>query len=574
MAVIQFAEWAKHQADLFSDEERLQVMQVTWDNFVSHWLRLVTVEQMAVVNRSLEVVLGDGWRWVPWPLGSDSPTDVKAIPPLITVSIADSNEIILPILGVMDVHQRWLDLPEERPDHPLVAAMDIRQSTPDEALISNVNNMTPIPYAASEVLRRSWKEDRDEADVVLNGKPLTEYLSVVPPGYPRRRLYVDRPNLVDSSGRLRLNTSERRNIYTHDARQRPVPMIAWSRYDGSLRQDLWLLLAVVYASTTAILWTEEDGARFLARNEYGGFRNHNEADIERWRTLWVYAQHLEIWYSDERGSRFVKVAYVYPFDNGMVCIDKPTWYSEAAGRFTLTGAGQRARYVGERRNYSRLIGCMEYWLARSYDGISGIAPLLRPARGKDGPGPWALSPSGGTDWWKWHEVLEVLLSEQVDRETPNARAVALRRYQRLVDGLQEAGYTRRGASGNGDAVEVETTQRGRRSTPALRFRATVRFCETTRLAEDHSWRTTPLPDWLRWNDSAVADIEDTVLARRRELRERRKTLTLEEVEEALQRCNGNMAQAERELGVGGSEPGNYLRGWLRRKKRRNPPRAE
>ena len=538
---------------------------MSWDEFVVHWLRDVTVEQMAVVNRSLEVVLGDGWWWAPWPWGSDSPTDVRAIPPPISVSIRDSNEVIFEILDVMDVHQRWLALPKPRPDHPLVTVMDIRQSTPDEALISNVNNMTRIHYAASEVLRRSWREDRDANDVVLNGKPLTDYLSVVPPDLPRRRLYVDRPTLVDSSGSLRFNTGGGQNIYPQDARQRAVPMVAWSRYDGSLRQDLWLLLTVVYGSTSAILWTEEDGARLLAHTEYGSSRRPTKADIERWRVLRVYAQYLEIWYSDERGGRFVKVAYVYPLDDGsLVSIDKPTWHSESEGRFTMTGAGHRARYVGERRSYSRLIGCMEYWLARSYDGTSGVAPLLRPARGKDGPGSWAPSPSGATEWWTWHEVLEVLLSEQVNKETPNAAAAARGRYRRMVDGMQEAGYTRRGAAGNGDSVEVETTPRRRGATPSIRFRATARFCEAARLAQERSWRTTPLRNWLMLNDSTAADITDTERNHRRELRERRKALTLEQVEEALRRCD-SMAQAERDLGVGGPEPGNYLRGWLKRK---------
>ena len=563
MAAILYTWWEKHQADPPNEP------QMSWDEFVSIWLRDVTVPQMAVVNRSLEVVLGDGWWWSPWPLGSDSPNDVIAIPPLISISIKDSTEAILEILDVMDVHQRWLALPTPRPVHPLVAVMNIQQSTRDEALISNVNNMTRIPYAASEVLRRSWREDRDENEVELNGNPLADYLRVLPPGLPRRRLYVDSPTLVDSSGRLRLNTSESRNIYLQDARQRAVPMVAWPRYDSPLRQDLWLLLTVVYGSTSAILWTEEDGARLLARNKYGRFRKPEENDFERWRTLWVYAHHLEIWYSDKQGSRFVKVVYVYPLDNGLVSIDKPTWHSESEGRFTLIGAVHRARYVGERRGYSRLIGCMEYWLARSFDGTPGVASLLRPARGKDGPGPWAPSPSGGTDWWTSREVLEVLLSEQVNKETPNA---ARKRYRRMMDGLQAAGYLRRGAAGNGDAVEVETIPRRRGVTPTLRFRATARFCEAARLAHARSWSTTPLPDWLRLNDSADADITDTERTRRRELRERRKALTLEQVEEALRRCN-NKARAERELGVGGSgsEPGNYLRGWLKRKARGGRP---
>ena len=164
-------------------------------------------------------------------------------------------------------------------------------------------------------------------------------------------------------------------------------------------------------------------------------------------------------------------------------------------------------------------------------------------------------------------MLEVLLSEQVDRETPNAAAAARGRYRRIVDGLQEAGYARRGAASNGDVVEVEMNRRRQGAVPSLRFRATARFCEAARLAQKRSWSTTPLPDWLRLNESTGEDDDDTLRARRRELRKRRKELTPEQVKETLGRCD-NVAQAERELGVAGREPGNYLRGWLKRRERR------
>ena len=101
-------------------------------------------------------------------------------------------------------------------------------------------------------------------------------------------------------------------------------MVAWPGYRGSLLQDLWLLLTVVYGSTSAILWTEEDGARLLARNVGGGSRRFADADIKRWRRLVVYADSIEIWYADRRGSRFVKVVYIYRLSHGQVVIDKPT----------------------------------------------------------------------------------------------------------------------------------------------------------------------------------------------------------------------------------------------------------
>lgn len=537
----------------------------SWDRFVFVWLRYVTTEEMAVVNRSLEIVVGDGASWTPWPLNSKSPVDVRVLPPPVSIPIRESGEMKFEILDVMGVHRRWLALPSPRPVHPLVAVIDVRQSTPDEALISHVKDMTRLPYVASEVLRRSWHQSRKVTDVNVDGKPLEDFLSIIF-GPIDRWLYVDSPTRVNSRGGLRLD--ENGSIFPQDARKRMLPMVAWPEYRGSLRQDLWLLLTVVYGSTKAIVWTEEDGARLLARNVGGGFRRFSAADIRRWRELIVYADSIEIW---RGGSRFVKVVYIYHLSPGRVSIDKPTWYSEAQGRFTLTGTIHRARYVGGRRSYSRAIGCMEYWLARSYDGTPGIASLLRPESGNTGPGPWALAPSGSTDWWEWYEVLAVLMLEGVNRTNSKARAVAQRRYWRIVEGLRAAGYLRHGAAGNGDVVEVETSAKRRGASPALRFRATARFCEAAQLAQDRAWSTVPLFEWVGKSDSPAV-VKDAEIKDRQELRERRKALTIETVEETLRRCNNNMAKAERELDVGGAEPGNYLRGWLRKHRAGHQPR--
>ena len=369
---------------------------ITWDEFVLRWLQRVTVDQMAVVNRTLEMVLGYGARWWAWPPGSTSPNDVRAVPTSrFTVSTTESSEATFPLsLDVMEVHRRWLDLPRPRPDHPLVTVIDTRQSTPDIAHISHVNAMTSMPYVASEVLRRSRKQDRATADVELDGKQLTEHTDIhldVLANEPsqRRRLYVDSPNLVDTSGVLRLNLESSDNIYHQDPRESAVPMVAWPGFRRWVSQDLWLLLAVVYGSTTAIVWTEEEGARLLARNASGGSRRPTAFDIERWNRLIAYAGSIEIWYTDKDGGRFVKPLYRYYLDHGRVSIDKPLWWrSHSQGRFTLTGAAHWARYVGKKdRRYSLLIGCMEYWLARSFDSSDpdseGVAQLFAPGRGQE-----------------------------------------------------------------------------------------------------------------------------------------------------------------------------------------------
>lgn len=134
---------------------------------------------------------------------------------------------------------------------------------------------------------------------------------------------------------------------------------------------------------------------------------------------------------------------------------------------------------------------MEYWLARSYDGELGTAPLLRPVQ-PSGPGPWVPM--------RWYEVLELLSLDRFDRADRTARDTALRRYWRLVESLRTAGYMRHGAAGPGDVVECEASPRkGRksgRSVPWLRFRATARFCEAARLASAGKWQTAGLLEWF------------------------------------------------------------------------------
>ena len=552
---------------------------MTWDEFVLVWLHRVTVDEMAVVNRTLVAVLGDGARWMPWPLGSESPDDVRAAPTtrfdFDILNKGKSGVVELPppvFLDVMEVHRRWLAIPKKsRPEHPLVTVIDRRQSTPDKARISHAKDMTYMAYAASEVVRRLWLNDRAVTEVVLSGKPLFEHLDIVAVAKSMKRwLYADRFSLVDTSGVLRLKLGSSSNIYPQDPRNSTVPMVAWPGYDHQLRQDLWLLLAVVYGSTKAIVWTEEEGARLLARDAGGGFRRHTAVDIERWHRVVEFAASIEIWHADERGGRFVKVVYRYQLPNNRVSIDKPVWYRHKL--FTLTGAAHRARYVGEGRQYSLLIGCMEYWLARSFDpdsNDSGVAPLLRPARGKSGPGRWARAPSDDTTRWKWYDVLQVLMAEPViNRNDPKARAAAQKRYWRMVEGMRAAGYLDRRPA-NGDSVEVEASGKKRGVTPTLRFRATAHSCESAQLATEKKWSTTPLFDWLGMTDATGTD--DAERDQRRDLRERRKALTLEVVEETLQRNDNNVAKAERELGVGGSSiSGDYLHRWLRRNRKPTP----
>ena len=540
---------------------------LTWDRFVRDWLHNVSPEAMATVNRSLEPVLGRDARWLPWPSGDKPPVDVRATHPLTIEIRGSSGAFAIPLLSVMEVHQRWLSLPKPYPEHPLVAVIKARPLTPFETYVSHIHGMIRMPYTGTEALRRSWQGVGDVNTIKVDGEPVVARLQGLAPTIFRLYVYVDNPKIVDSECNIHPPSQPfMRNIYPQDARRMPLPMVALHMLgdrDGrdSLRRDMWMLLTVVYASIGAVVWTEEEGARLLARNSDGGFRRPTKHDVRRWRRLMEYASSIEIWYSDEHGSRFEKAVFVYPLNDGRVSIDRPIWYHER--RFTLTAAVHRARHIGENRNYPLVIGSMEYWLARSYEGEHGVAPMLRPEQ-SGGHGPWAPS-SSGDSYWTWYEVLQCLALERFDMNSPKARNAALRRYWRLVDGFSDAGYMRHGDAGPGDVVEVEASVRKKGTTPLLRFRASARFCEAAQLAQNRKWSSSRLLSWIGLEDKPPA--ADHTARDRQALRVRRKALNLENVTEAIRRHGGNITRAERDLGVGGSEPGSYLRGWIRRKNR-------
>ena len=401
----------------------------TWDVFVLAWLHKVPQEAMAEVDRSLEKVLGQGARWDPWPPSGD-PVDVRAIgASVVTVGVQESGSALLPFFDVMAVHKQWLSLPTPRPDHPLVAVVEALVQVSSEARVSHIGGITRIPYAGSEVLRRSWQEVNKVTAIEVDGDPLVALLQINVPNAFERWLYVDDPaSIVDSSGNLLLNMqgSDGSNIYPQDARLMPLPMVALRMLGDrdsrdSLRSDLWMLLTVVYANVGAVTWTEKDGAQLLARTLDGGFRSPEAGDIKRWHRLTKCARSIEIWYAGDQGSDFVRVVFGYPLDDGRIRINKPSWYQARGGRFTLTGATHRQRYVGKNRRYSLVIGSMEYWVARSYaKGTTGAAPLLQPTK-RGGHGPWVPAPSGGT-YWEWDEVLLCLALEHFNKDDSTARS--------------------------------------------------------------------------------------------------------------------------------------------------------
>ena len=382
----------------------------------------------------------------------------------------------------------------------------------NEPRVSVAYGATRISYAASEVLRRRWQASIDIDGIYVDGTPLVARLHDLRPS-GRWKLYSDDPSLMPrSDGNLELpDVSFQRTLYPQNALDQPLPMLA-SRILGSmdgrnsLRSDLSTVLNVAYGSTRPVTWSDREGARLLARTKDGGFRRPTDSDVRRWRTAVEVASSIRLYYMDRYGRDFISILIVDSYGDGRRIISPPAWFRERVGAsnlgssmgYTLSGAAHPSRQIGAKApSFPHILTSMEYWLARSYEGDDGVAPLLRPVQpGRFGP--WAPS-CRGEPFWPWYDVLILLGLERFDLNDSKARDAALRRYWRMVEGLRRAGYMGTDDAGNGDLIEVEASPRtGRRSgraTPWLRFRASARFCEAARIATLGKWTTMNLLDW-------------------------------------------------------------------------------
>ena len=110
-----------------------------WTEMVQWWHRDGPQSLASEARKALCVVLDENAQWLPWPLGTDSPSDVRATSPIETVSTS----VTIPFLDVTEVHRRWLAL-QPRPSHPLVpflicfwqfASVETKQDQHDFAII-------------------------------------------------------------------------------------------------------------------------------------------------------------------------------------------------------------------------------------------------------------------------------------------------------------------------------------------------------------------------------------------------------------------------------------------------------
>ena len=391
----------------------------------------------------------------------------------------------------------------------VVDAWQRQPVTPDRARVRVVENATRQPYAASEASRRAWIPAADVTAINVDGKPLAARIQDARPKDALDWLYVDAPEIVPDPGGNQMLPDPSFGVYPQNARDMPLTMVALRMLgdlDGrsALRGDVRTVLTVAYATTRAVAWADEEGARLLARTRTGGFRSPKSGDVQRWRDAVELADSMRLYYRDKYGRDYIRVLVADPYGYGRREIAPPAWFRERAGDpdaspgagmgWTLTGAAHPARQRGTTASgtaYAHTIASMEYWLARSYDGEPGTAPLLRPVR-LGGPGPWVRM--------RWYEVLERLALDRFARTDAKARDAALRRYWRLVEALRRAEYMIHGDAGSGDVVECEVSPRmgskSGRAVPWLQFRATTRFCEAARLATTGKWQTTGLLEWF------------------------------------------------------------------------------
>ena len=174
----------------------------------------------------------------------------------------------------------------------------------------------------------------------------------------------------------------------------------------------------------------------------------------------------------------------------------PSWrrFGKGEGRYILTAEGgrsARARIAaGKQGAHGRLITGIEYVLGSRYLGERGLAPDLRPACGKGGPGSVLTLPL---------TVVAALMGE----DDPTENEAARKRLDRTIETARpqyESEPGRHDTAPAGDSVEIIGRIRGSRAHPAaLQVRASARFVEAAQraqLAGGKRFETVTLADWL------------------------------------------------------------------------------
>ena len=398
------------------------------------------------------------------------------------------------VWDIEHVHQHWraADDSPRHPLAPLVAAWLARPREPPRARVT-VTGGESVPMArrlavVSHVRMARWAVDT----VPVDGAPMVARLP-------------DPAAVFDPAGKrmerarkwTRYRPGEQGNLALRGLAPLPVDirLAALSGVETVLAGDVLALWSVADALDRPMALDEWTGARLLARTRDGGFRRPQESDIRRfWDAAAVLRGTLLL---DPTGTgRWAEVAHVesFPREDG-VTIGPPSWRRFGKGvRYILTAEGGRAgRHriaVGKQGAAGRLITGIEYVLGSRYLGKRGVAPDLRSARGKGGPGAVLTLPL---------PVVAALMGES----DPIADKPTWRRVDRAIETARtkyHSGPGRHDTAPAGDSVEIIGRTRGSRAHPAaLQVRASARFVEAARRArraDGKGFETVTLSDWL------------------------------------------------------------------------------
>ena len=387
------------------------------------------------------------------------------------------------------VHEDWVsrrlesDARSVHPIAPIVRGWQKRPSLFSECTVKTTQAMTRRKTIVSDVRRVAWVNDISLDAAHADGQPMATRITDLGHAFGLSNTDEVVRRVYKPSEQMPLKLKGLGQLHT-DWRLTALVCMGNGR-SPVLASDVLVLMTVAHAVGKPVVLTEREGASLLARTRTGAFRRPVPGDFAR---FWNAAAALNcLALRDPRRSwRWGNLALVQadPVQR-TVTLGPPTWlrnFREEGGRWTLTAEGSsagKARIIaGGSGVAARLVTGIEYRLAASFDGRLGIAPDLRPARGRGGAGRVVRLP--------WHYALQ-LAGDGWDNTDQGATKAALQRYRRAVDRLiDKAGYLTPSpgeAARAGDSVEIVNVVRGGRShEPALDVRASARFVEAAKQA--------------------------------------------------------------------------------------------
>ena len=385
--------------------------------------------------------------------------------------------------------------------HPLAPAVrecliDQTHRTVNEATADHANDLTTIPYAASEVHRRKWEPDGSVDTIEVDGEPIVTHIKQLPGPFVSDPDDATLFKPQGTQGELMPMPVQRDNMGT------PVPLVAYQKYGKNLRSalasDVAQLMNIAYAANEPLILTSQDGASLLARGQDGKLRRTTPADETRFEHAFACIHGMAAWIVDDRNiPRFYPLTACDRFSDGRVRIAPASWARDRTkGKWTLTAgfgiAGQnRLKGNAHNNNIWRVITGVEYWLARERFAAAGthkgISQALIPASGTTGPGNWyTLS---------WHEIM-MIAGDIWDWNDKQANKRAHKRFQKIKEALIKHGYHVKFLNTPAEAGDTVEILFGKRKDGKLQVRATKRFVEGARKAKKRDWQTVNLSDFL------------------------------------------------------------------------------